>query len=174
MTEFPPNLILLLKRFDIDYSTMTHFKSDCCVEVPRVLQRKARGSYYEQCFHFWNPSLYLTGFFLAEQEVRTVWDGEPHGQSSRWTLHSHRPVWGQHLVWVQWWFRQKGEGQFNFSTMTNIQNLQKEILFCLLKAAHVLQVKEPFAQTRTHKYVQFIPFDQVWHGWWKHFTKRSI
>ncbi|KAM8746573.1 uncharacterized protein AB9X84_014787 isoform 1-T2 [Acanthopagrus schlegelii] len=40
MTEFPPNLILLLKRFDIDYSTMTHFKSDCCVEVPRVLQRK--------------------------------------------------------------------------------------------------------------------------------------
>uniref|UniRef100_A0A671UXX1 USP domain-containing protein n=2 Tax=Sparus aurata TaxID=8175 RepID=A0A671UXX1_SPAAU len=40
MTKFPPNLILLLKRFDFDYSTMSHFKSDCCVEVPHVLQRK--------------------------------------------------------------------------------------------------------------------------------------
>ncbi|XP_030287810.1 ubiquitin carboxyl-terminal hydrolase 47-like isoform X2 [Sparus aurata] len=40
MTKFPQNLILLLKRFDIDYSTMSYFKSDCCVEVPRELQLK--------------------------------------------------------------------------------------------------------------------------------------
>ncbi|XP_034532869.1 ubiquitin carboxyl-terminal hydrolase 47 [Notolabrus celidotus] len=40
MLEFPHILILLLKRFDLDYSTMKYFKSDCCVEVPRTLQRK--------------------------------------------------------------------------------------------------------------------------------------
>ncbi|XP_075948756.1 uncharacterized protein LOC142950945 isoform X2 [Anarhichas minor] len=35
----PQILTLLLKRFDIDYNTGTYFKSDCCVEVPRELQR---------------------------------------------------------------------------------------------------------------------------------------
>ncbi|XP_075948761.1 uncharacterized protein LOC142950945 isoform X6 [Anarhichas minor] len=34
----PQILTLLLKRFD-DYNTGTYFKSDCCVEVPRELQR---------------------------------------------------------------------------------------------------------------------------------------
>ena len=33
---------------------------------------------------------------------------------------------------------------------------------CFFNVALVLQVKEPFAQTWTHKYVQFILFDQFW------------
>ncbi|KAM8746511.1 ubiquitin carboxyl-terminal hydrolase 47-like [Acanthopagrus schlegelii] len=44
ITKFPQILILLLKRFAIDYNTMSHFKSDCCVEVPRELQLEARES----------------------------------------------------------------------------------------------------------------------------------
>lgn len=34
MVKFPHILILLLKRFDFDYYTMSDFKSDCCVAVP--------------------------------------------------------------------------------------------------------------------------------------------
>ncbi|XP_037613997.1 ubiquitin carboxyl-terminal hydrolase 47-like [Sebastes umbrosus] len=40
MVEFPQILTLLLKRFDFDYNTMSHVKSDRCVDVPRTLQRK--------------------------------------------------------------------------------------------------------------------------------------
>ncbi|KAM6894911.1 ubl carboxyl-terminal hydrolase 18-like isoform 3-T3 [Lycodopsis pacificus] len=39
MVVSPPILTLLLKRFDFDYNTMTHFKSHRCVDVPRELQR---------------------------------------------------------------------------------------------------------------------------------------
>ena len=42
MVKAPQILILLLKRFDFDYSTRSHVKSDCCVEVPCELQLKAR------------------------------------------------------------------------------------------------------------------------------------
>ncbi|XP_030287804.1 probable ubiquitin carboxyl-terminal hydrolase creB isoform X2 [Sparus aurata] len=38
MVKAPQILILLLKRFDFDYNTRLHFKSDCCVEVPYELQ----------------------------------------------------------------------------------------------------------------------------------------
>ncbi|KAK5858702.1 hypothetical protein PBY51_002823 [Eleginops maclovinus] len=40
METFPQNLILLLKRFEFDFSTMSYFKSDCCVDVPYTLQKK--------------------------------------------------------------------------------------------------------------------------------------
>ncbi|XP_054457990.1 uncharacterized protein LOC129093895 isoform X2 [Anoplopoma fimbria] len=40
MEVFPQILTLLLKRFDFDYNTMTHFKSNRCVDVPRELQRE--------------------------------------------------------------------------------------------------------------------------------------
>ncbi|XP_073331734.1 uncharacterized protein [Pagrus major] len=40
MVETPQILIVLLKRFDFDYNTRSHFKSDCCVEVPCELQLK--------------------------------------------------------------------------------------------------------------------------------------
>ncbi|XP_063751827.1 putative ubiquitin carboxyl-terminal hydrolase 50 isoform X2 [Eleginops maclovinus] len=40
METFPQNLILLLKRFEFDFSTMSYFKSDCCVDVPYALQKK--------------------------------------------------------------------------------------------------------------------------------------
>ncbi|XP_028285602.1 uncharacterized protein LOC114451222 [Parambassis ranga] len=37
METSPPILTLLLKRFDFDYTTMSHVKSDCCVEVPPTI-----------------------------------------------------------------------------------------------------------------------------------------
>ncbi|XP_038586820.1 ubiquitin carboxyl-terminal hydrolase 47-like [Micropterus salmoides] len=40
MVKFPQTLILLLKRFDIDYNTMSHIKSDRSVDVPPSLQIK--------------------------------------------------------------------------------------------------------------------------------------
>ncbi|XP_054457993.1 uncharacterized protein LOC129093896 isoform X2 [Anoplopoma fimbria] len=40
MEVFPQILTLLLKRFDFDYNTMKHFKSNRCVDVPRELQIK--------------------------------------------------------------------------------------------------------------------------------------
>ncbi|XP_078020961.1 ubiquitin carboxyl-terminal hydrolase 47-like isoform X1 [Epinephelus lanceolatus] len=40
MVTYPQILILLLKRFDFDYRTMSYFKSHRCVDVPRTLQRK--------------------------------------------------------------------------------------------------------------------------------------
>ncbi|XP_042078164.1 ubiquitin carboxyl-terminal hydrolase 47-like [Haplochromis burtoni] len=40
MVKFPRILILLLKRFDFDYNTMSDFKSDCCVAVPSELKTK--------------------------------------------------------------------------------------------------------------------------------------
>ncbi|XP_045898818.1 ubiquitin carboxyl-terminal hydrolase 47-like, partial [Micropterus dolomieu] len=40
MVKSPQILILLLKRFDFDYNTMSHVKSDCCVAVPCELQIK--------------------------------------------------------------------------------------------------------------------------------------
>ncbi|XP_045919908.1 ubiquitin carboxyl-terminal hydrolase 47-like [Micropterus dolomieu] len=40
MVKFPQTLILLLKRFDIDYNTMSHIKSDLSVDVPPSLQIK--------------------------------------------------------------------------------------------------------------------------------------
>uniref|UniRef100_A0A671UZ84 USP domain-containing protein n=1 Tax=Sparus aurata TaxID=8175 RepID=A0A671UZ84_SPAAU len=45
MVEAPQILIFLLKRFDFDYNTRSHSKSDCCVEVPCELQLKARERY---------------------------------------------------------------------------------------------------------------------------------
>ena len=42
MVEAPQILTLLLKRFDFDYSSMSHVKSDCCVNVSSELQLKAR------------------------------------------------------------------------------------------------------------------------------------
>uniref|UniRef100_A0A671UZH8 Ubiquitin carboxyl-terminal hydrolase 47-like n=1 Tax=Sparus aurata TaxID=8175 RepID=A0A671UZH8_SPAAU len=42
MVKAPQILILLLKRFDFDYNTGSHFKSDCCVEVPCELQLKSK------------------------------------------------------------------------------------------------------------------------------------
>lgn len=39
MVEFPRVLVLLLKRFDIDYGSMKHFKSDRCVKIPGSLHR---------------------------------------------------------------------------------------------------------------------------------------
>ena len=42
------------------------------------------------CFE--NVFMYLTVLFTVEQDIQTVWDGGSHGQSKRWTLHSHRPV----------------------------------------------------------------------------------
>ncbi|KAM8747845.1 uncharacterized protein AB9X84_015729 [Acanthopagrus schlegelii] len=42
MVEAPQILILLLKRFDFDYITRSHFKSDCCVEVPCELQLETK------------------------------------------------------------------------------------------------------------------------------------
>ncbi|XP_070710468.1 uncharacterized protein [Pempheris klunzingeri] len=38
MVKSPQILILLLKRFDFGYSTMSHVKSDRCVDVPRSLE----------------------------------------------------------------------------------------------------------------------------------------
>ncbi|XP_060887801.1 ubiquitin carboxyl-terminal hydrolase 47-like [Labrus mixtus] len=49
MLEFPRILVLLLKRFDFDNNTMSHFKSDRMVVMPRTLQRQARGSTFK-CF----------------------------------------------------------------------------------------------------------------------------
>ncbi|XP_044039315.1 ubiquitin carboxyl-terminal hydrolase 17-like [Siniperca chuatsi] len=40
MVKSPQILTLLLKRFDFDYNTMSHVKSNCCVDVPRELQRE--------------------------------------------------------------------------------------------------------------------------------------
>ncbi|KAM8747847.1 uncharacterized protein AB9X84_015731 isoform 1-T1 [Acanthopagrus schlegelii] len=40
MVKAPQILILLLKRFDFDYSTRSHVKSDCCVDVSSELQLK--------------------------------------------------------------------------------------------------------------------------------------
>ncbi|XP_027143692.1 ubiquitin carboxyl-terminal hydrolase 47-like [Larimichthys crocea] len=40
MEKSPQILVLLLKRFDFDYNTMSDVKSDCWVEVPRALQIK--------------------------------------------------------------------------------------------------------------------------------------
>ncbi|CAK6952975.1 ubiquitin carboxyl-terminal hydrolase 47-like isoform X2 [Scomber scombrus] len=42
MVTFPQILTLLLKRFDFDYTTMSHVKSDCCVDVPRTLQTEEK------------------------------------------------------------------------------------------------------------------------------------
>ncbi|KAI3376349.1 hypothetical protein L3Q82_016833 [Scortum barcoo] len=44
MVKSPQILTLLLKRFDFNYYTMSHFKSNCCVDVPLTLQIKARRS----------------------------------------------------------------------------------------------------------------------------------
>ncbi|KAM8746515.1 ubiquitin carboxyl-terminal hydrolase 47-like [Acanthopagrus schlegelii] len=51
MVEAPQILILLLKRFEFDYITRSHFKSHCCVEVPCELQLEARESYFICDFH---------------------------------------------------------------------------------------------------------------------------
>ncbi|XP_065807060.1 uncharacterized protein [Labrus bergylta] len=40
MLEFPRILVLLLKRFDFDNNTMSHFKSDRMVVMPHTLQRQ--------------------------------------------------------------------------------------------------------------------------------------
>ncbi|XP_051285245.1 trichohyalin-like isoform X2 [Dicentrarchus labrax] len=40
MEKYPPILNLLLKRFDFDYRRMSHYKSDCCVDVPLELKTK--------------------------------------------------------------------------------------------------------------------------------------
>ncbi|XP_069575060.1 ubiquitin carboxyl-terminal hydrolase 47-like [Brachyistius frenatus] len=40
LVDFPHILTLLLKRFDFDYDTMSHVKSNCCVDVPHTLQTK--------------------------------------------------------------------------------------------------------------------------------------
>ncbi|XP_047447895.1 ubiquitin carboxyl-terminal hydrolase 47-like isoform X2 [Mugil cephalus] len=40
MVAFPHVLTILLKRFDFDIQTMSHFKSNCCVDIPRTLQIK--------------------------------------------------------------------------------------------------------------------------------------
>ncbi|XP_030018703.1 ubiquitin carboxyl-terminal hydrolase 47-like [Sphaeramia orbicularis] len=40
MKRFPQILILLLKRFDFDYITMSHFKSNRSVDIPSTLQTK--------------------------------------------------------------------------------------------------------------------------------------
>ncbi|KAM8747849.1 uncharacterized protein AB9X84_015732 isoform 2-T2 [Acanthopagrus schlegelii] len=42
MVEAPQILILLLKRFDFDYITRSHFKSNRCVEVPCELQLETK------------------------------------------------------------------------------------------------------------------------------------
>ncbi|XP_036943954.1 ubiquitin carboxyl-terminal hydrolase 17-like protein A isoform X2 [Acanthopagrus latus] len=42
MVEAPQILILLLKRFDLDRNTRSHFKSHCCVKVPGELQLKEK------------------------------------------------------------------------------------------------------------------------------------
>ena len=46
MVEAPQILILLLKRFDLDRNTRSHFKSHCCVKVPGELQLKVRKSLF--------------------------------------------------------------------------------------------------------------------------------
>ncbi|XP_030287787.1 uncharacterized protein LOC115590543 isoform X2 [Sparus aurata] len=40
MVRSPQILTLLLKRFDFDYNTMSHVKSDCCVDVSSEIQLK--------------------------------------------------------------------------------------------------------------------------------------
>ncbi|XP_074555053.1 ubiquitin carboxyl-terminal hydrolase 50-like [Halichoeres trimaculatus] len=40
MVEYPRILILVLERFDMDYSTMRYVTSDRCVEIPESLQRE--------------------------------------------------------------------------------------------------------------------------------------
>lgn len=40
MVVYPPVLVLLLKRFDFDLSTMSHVKSNRAADVPRTLRRK--------------------------------------------------------------------------------------------------------------------------------------
>ncbi|KAL3046298.1 hypothetical protein OYC64_004330 [Pagothenia borchgrevinki] len=40
MDTFPQILVLLLKRFEFDFNTMSDIKSDCCVDVPYTLQKK--------------------------------------------------------------------------------------------------------------------------------------
>ncbi|XP_078020477.1 ubiquitin carboxyl-terminal hydrolase 47-like isoform X2 [Epinephelus lanceolatus] len=92
MVKYPQILTLLLKRFDFDYSTMSYFKSHRSVDVPRTLQRKARGGNFKFLLFAFKIFIYITVFFTVEQQVQTVWDGESHGQSSRRTLHSHHPV----------------------------------------------------------------------------------
>ncbi|KAI9543271.1 hypothetical protein NQZ68_011920 [Dissostichus eleginoides] len=40
MDTFPQILVLLLKRFEFDFNSMSDIKSDCCVDVPYTLQKK--------------------------------------------------------------------------------------------------------------------------------------
>ncbi|XP_032355242.1 ubiquitin carboxyl-terminal hydrolase 40-like [Etheostoma spectabile] len=48
MRKFPQILTLLLKRFDFDYDKMSHFKSDCCVDVPiKLPQLENQNNNYE-------------------------------------------------------------------------------------------------------------------------------
>ncbi|XP_010777806.1 ubiquitin carboxyl-terminal hydrolase 64E-like [Notothenia coriiceps] len=54
MDTFPQILVLLLKRFEFDFNTMSYFKSGCSVDVPYTLQKKARGRNFKRCslIHF--------------------------------------------------------------------------------------------------------------------------
>lgn len=70
-------------------------------------------------------SVLLFDLFTVEQDVQPVRDGESHGQSKRWTLHSHYPVQsGQHLVWVRWCSRPQGEEDFTFIQPVRVVHVQ--------------------------------------------------
>ncbi len=173
MVKSPQILILLLKRFDFDFHTMSHFKSDCCVEVPCALQREARGRNFEwyflclllKSFHVADCVLHCrrrrtncTGWWIT-WAVYTVDITHPScpmrtkpGMSSM-TLTSKRWELIEHI------------------SMAHIQNTEKinikeifvECSFCF---CWILQVRDqPFAKTRTYKYVQLFPLYQLWHGW---------
>ncbi|XP_059211237.1 ubiquitin carboxyl-terminal hydrolase 47-like isoform X2 [Centropristis striata] len=70
MVEDPQILALLLKRFDIDYNTMSYVKSDCKVNVPHTLKTKnKRYSLYGMVNHMGSLSGgHYTATILSDED----------------------------------------------------------------------------------------------------------
>ncbi|KAM8748252.1 uncharacterized protein AB9X84_015992 [Acanthopagrus schlegelii] len=87
MKHHPEVLMLLLKRFDFDYSDMTYVKINQTVDVPRTLQIPENQTYelYAVVDHSGDLS---SGFYTA-----TIWDDEKWFNffDSRVTLADHQP-----------------------------------------------------------------------------------
>lgn len=164
MVKSPQILTLLLKRFDFDYNTMSHFKSQCCVDVPLTLQIKARESIYvwflsESC-SFW---LLLKSFHVPDCVLRCR---RRSTNCTGWWI-----TWGIYTVDItqppcpmrtkpgmsvmilrstRW-----GRSYFIYSMrMIHIRKIPTETLNGNFLTLFLVQVKEqPFAKTGTYKYV---------------------